>query len=172
MTPMNRSATLILVLVLLSACGWHLKGNRPLPPELQRVHLDYSGGYSVVDAPVIEQVENELRRRGAQVSRSPIESASRLRITHPIVDSRTQSVSPDGDQLEFEVISAVRYSLEVNGKERIPEQTVTARRDYSFRTNQLLSKQDEDRRVQEDMQKELASLVLLQLEARLSASGQ
>lgn len=162
------SSLILLASLMLNACGFQLKGSRALPPELAQVHLDYRKGLQVIDARVVEEVEAQLIRRGARVSRVPFEGASRLTIQHPDSESRTQSVGADGDEVEFEVITSVRFSLEVAGKERIPEQAVVTRRDYSFNSGQALSKQIEDDRLREDMETELAGLVLLQIESRLA----
>lgn len=170
MTAMIRIVLLSVVALTLSACGWHLKGNNPLPPELRQVYLAYSGGFTVVDATVVQEIEARLKQRGANVIRYPSDEVSKLTIVHPRIENRTQSVNADGDQVQFEIITAVSFSLEVDGEPRIEEQTVTTRRDYSFRTSQLLSAEHESRRLQDDMQEELADLVMLQLEARLANS--
>lgn len=164
-----RPLFIILSSCLLAACGWHLKGSGGLPAELQQVHLDYRQGLTVLNPVVVDEIEARLIRRGAKVTRYPREGASHLVIQRPRNERQTQSVGSDGDEIEFEAITTVTFSLKVDGEDRIPEQTVVARRDYSFDTGQALSKQLEDRRIQEDMEKELADRVMLQLESRLAA---
>ncbi|HVT37222.1 MAG TPA: hypothetical protein VHE37_16680 [Nevskiaceae bacterium] len=61
----NLSATLLVL--LLAGCGFHLAGNRPLPPQLKSVYIDVVAPYRVSEPPLESSLRGLLLRRGGRV---------------------------------------------------------------------------------------------------------
>ena len=156
------------VVTMTTACGFHLKGQRALPKEMQNVFLDYRRGLDVIQPVIIEEIQRSLRNRGGVVGRSPYTDATRLQVSHPRYQQRTQSVDLDGDTNEIEIVTTVTFGLYSGDGTMLINDTLVARRDYSFDPADALAQEEEARRLRESMGKELAELLLLRVEAQLS----
>src|SRR3546814_4226107 len=66
-----RVALILPLLFVLSACGFHLAGNKPLSDDLKKVYLDTTIPYSVTEPPIEAQLRAILQRRGAEVAKDP-----------------------------------------------------------------------------------------------------
>lgn len=165
---MTRVAFLTLVLAL-SACGFHLAGNRPLPEALRSVYIETVVPYRVSEPPVATALTSRLTRRGGVVTTRPEDAQSTLRLKQ--LDERREvlSVGPDGKALEFLLTTTVQFELVSRDKVLIPADTLSVSRDYSFNAQQVLPKEAEEARLREYIQDELAELILLRVDARLSS---
>lgn len=166
---MTRSLAAALALTL-SACGFHLAGNRPLPEPLRSVYIETVAPYRVSEPPVETALSSRLTRRGGFVATKPEDAQSTLRLRD--LDERRDvlSVGPDGKALEFLLTTTVRYELIGRDKVLIPSDTLSVSRDYSFNATQVLPKEAEEARLRDYIQDELAELILLRVEAQLSGA--
>ncbi len=156
--------------LLLSACGFHLAGSRPLPEPLKSVYVDMDLPYSVSEPPVEAALRARLVRRGATVTRTQDEATCTVRLRDLNEKREVLSVGPDGKALEFLLTTTVRY--EVLGKDQVllPSDTLTVSRDYFFNAQQVLAKEAEEARLRDYIQSALADLLMLRLEARLNVA--
>jgi LPS-assembly lipoprotein len=152
----------------LSACGFYLKGQRPLPLELSQVYIDYQPKYEVVQTPLESEIREQLTRRGAKVIDDPATATSKLSITKLNETRRVQSVGQTGKAIEYLLVTTVDFEFRVGKTLRVPSQSLTVQRDYSFDETQILAKEAERERRQQEMQEELASLILLRVDSALS----
>jgi len=153
---------------LLSGCGFHFAGTRPLPEPLQSVYVETVIPYRVTEPPVEAALRLRLARRGAIVTAHPEDARTILRLSD--IDERREmlSVGPDGKALEFLLTTRVRYELIGHDKVLVPSDTLSVSRDYFFNAQQVLAKEAEEARLRNYIQSDLAELIMLRLEARLS----
>lgn len=155
------------LLLFLSGCGFYLKGEKPLPAELSEVYLQISGN-DVIQSRLEETLRTMLTRRGARVvydSTAP----GRLAVLRLEENVRVLSVGPTGKGIEYEIETTAEFNYSVNGKLRVPRESLTVLRDYSFDETRVLAKEDEREQLQRAMQEELAGLILLRIDALLSS---
>ncbi len=157
--------------LLLTACGFHLAGKRPLPPSLASVYIDSVRPYQVSEPPVEAALRAGLRRRGAEVTSEQEKAATIIRLSEFKDRREVLSVGGDGKAIEYLLVSSVRYEVISNGRALLPPDTLMASRDYSFQPQQVLAKEAEEQRLREYIQSELAELLMLRLEARLGRAG-
>ena len=160
-----------LSVLALCACGFYLKGQKPLPVELAHVYIDYQPKYEVVQTPLEAEIREQLTRRGAKVAEDGGSATSRLSITKLNETRRVQSVGQTGKAIEYLLVTTVQFEFRVGKELRVPEQGLTVSRDYSFDESQLLAKEAERERRQTEMQQELANLILLRVDSALSRSA-
>jgi LPS-assembly lipoprotein len=160
-------AAIAIVALLLSGCGFHLAGSRPLPEPLKSVYVDMDLPYSVSEPPVEAALRARLVRRGAKVTSSQDEASCTVRLRDLDEKREVLSVGPDGKALEFLLTTSIRY--EVIGRDGVllPADTLAVSRDYFFNAQQVLAKEAEEARLRDYIQNALADLLLLRLEARL-----
>lgn len=159
------------VMALMTAqagCGFYWKGQRPLPPEMSEVYLDYrASNYEAIQSRLQESLRTNLERRGAHVVASNT-APGRLTVYKLEEETRVLSVGPAGKAIEYEIETTVEFDYSVDGVLRVPRASLSVLRDYSFDETRVLAKEAERKELQRAMQEELAHLMLLRIDAGLS----
>lgn len=109
----------MLLISLLSACGFHLRQSYLIAPELQTLYVSSEDPYGELTRLV---KQNLLNNEVTIVKRLDAKTPE-LRILKDNLDRRTLSVFPNGQVAEYELIYTVRFQL------RVPEQEP---QEYSF----------------------------------------
>jgi LPS-assembly lipoprotein len=157
------------VCLLLTACGFHWAGSRPLPPALAAVYIDVVTPYRVSKPPLEQALSSRLQRRGARLVGTLGAARTILRVSELKESREVLSVDPFGKAVEYKLTTRVQYLLVEGGAVLVPPDTIQVSRDYSFNAQQVLAKEAEELRLQTFMQDELAELLLLRIEAQLAA---
>lgn len=165
---MNMRFIPFVVALLLSACGFHLAGNRPLPAQLQYVFIDSTQPYRVSEPPVEAALRSLLQRRGGQVLDGIDHGASVIKLSN-INESRTVlSINASNTVLEYQITTSVGYQVFSGDKVLVPPDTISLSRSYSYNPQAVLAEEIKEARLREYMQKELAELLMLRLDTLLS----
>lgn len=96
-----------LIMVLISGCGFQLRGDYLLAPDLQSLYI------SSIDkhGELTRLVKQHLDRNQVEVVNNFSPSVPELRILKDKLDRRTLSVFPNGQVAEYELIYTVKYEL-------------------------------------------------------------
>lgn len=98
---------------LLSACGFHLRGNYLLADELQTIYVSSSD----IHGELTRLVKQHLTRNQVKVLNHSQKDIPELRILQDKLDRRTLSIFPNGQVAEYELIYSVHYQLRFAGKD-------------------------------------------------------
>ena len=103
---LNRSLPLVLALLLLGACGFHLQSKAELPPEMQRTRLEIALPHS----DFARRLETHLEQSGIKVV-TALEGAAVLEV--PTNESRKeiQSIGDNARVQEFLIRHTVKFRL-------------------------------------------------------------
>lgn len=154
-----RNALVLAAVLGLTACGFQLRGETSIPPEMSRTYISAPDNYSLF----YRKLRAELRRAGVEVVDSPGESSAVFSILTDITDQRVLSVSARNVPREFEVYYVVRYSVE-NGEQSImAAQSLTLTRDYTYDETLVLGKAREEELLREAIVDDLVRIILKQL---------
>jgi LPS-assembly lipoprotein len=142
----------------LIACGFHMRGAADVP-----FNSIYIQGSTIV---ISKALKKNLTLNSVKVLDSADTAELLLEIVGEENEKRILSLAGTGKVNEFELYYRVHYRTKLAGDALWSQvQTVEARRDYSYDDTQLLAKQGEEKRLNEDMQ----SSVVNSLVRRLSA---
>lgn len=120
---------------LLSACGFHLRGSEPLPPELNTIYLTSSSPYDSF----MQQLRMQLASRHIQVVNSASNNAITLTIHSNSLSNSQTSLSASEQTRSYSVTYTVVYSLNTfSGKEILAPRTVSATQTITLQPNQLI----------------------------------
>jgi LPS-assembly lipoprotein len=158
---LGRVSPVALAVVLIVGCGFHLRGQADLSPELAKTHIVGVSPYSEFAA----NLRQQLRANGVQIVDAE-QSTSTLRITRNVGGKRVLSVDQNGKVLEFELYSVV--SFEVTGQEKtilLKNQTISLSRSFLFDVNDVLGKAQEEALLREDLQEDVVRLIIYRLQA-------
>jgi len=155
--------TLVFALLLLSGCGFHLRGNIDLPADLKQMHVQGTSKYSGLGL----ELRRSLKTNGVEVVDEINSAQVVLRISSPAYTRRLLSVLGDsGKVAEYEL----SYSLDISLHDRkgsilLAPQTLRQLRDYTFDSDGVLGKGNEEARLRKDMERDLVRQVLSRLQA-------
>lgn len=164
---LSRRALLLLLAAGVSACGFQLRGGRPLPDVLRSVFIEVNQEYRTLEPPIVASLRSALRARGAEVQRKARDAEARLVIERLDEHRQVISVGSDGKAIEYELTTTIQYTVKADGRTVLPHQSLSLSRDYSFNADAVLAKEAEELKLREAMQAELAELMMLRLEASL-----
>ncbi|MGY0611628.1 MULTISPECIES: LPS-assembly lipoprotein LptE [unclassified Luteimonas] len=161
---MKRLRTLLAValVLLLPACGFHLREPLQLPPELTGVQVTARNPYS----PLRQSLTRTLERAGFDVSERAGEGIARLQIHSERWESQAISVDQFGRAQEFTLRYAAVFSLlDGDGEELVPEQVIELSRDYVSLPANSSGSESEREMLSREMEREMAAAVLRRIDA-------
>jgi LPS-assembly lipoprotein len=150
---------LLLVPLLLAACGFHLQGRTQLPRSLASARIEardpQSDFYSALRA--------SLLGSGAQLDAASADAAT-IHILDDDVSERVLTVSATRNiPTAFLLSYRVRVSVDYQGHELLAPELHTATREYSFDERALLAKQREREVLQQALADDLVALIMRRL---------
>ena len=152
----------VAVVAVLQSCGFHLRGEIDLPPEIHKLAID--------DVSTTSQIAPELR---IQLRRQKIQLLNNIEDAKLVIvidgehnQRRVMTVSPEGQVQEFELMYVVNYSIhnKDNKEASISNQSLTIRRGLRFDETAVLGKTSEETRLQQDMVRAAAEQILRRLQ--------
>lgn len=148
----------VLMACVLSSCGFKLRGDYLLPPELQTIYI------SSVDkhGELTRIVKQYLDINHVNIVNIYSADIPEIRILKDKLNRRTLSVFPNGQVAEYELIYEVRYQLRIANKE--PQNfSFELNRDYQDDPDIALAKSRELSLLLSEMRKVAADRILRDL---------
>ena len=164
-----RSALLAcLSLPLITACGFHLRGDLDLPPELARVQV------TGADRELVESVSEALARVGAILLDSDSDHTSsapsaRLALRAAPLERAVLTTDANGRATAYTFSYTVFYTVTVSGggsESARPTQSVSLQRAFDYAPTQQLQSEQEELFLASEMRREAAARIVRRL-ARL-----
>jgi LPS-assembly lipoprotein len=153
------SFALFLAVCGISACGFQLRGEPTIPPQMSRTYIAADDEYSLF----YRRFREELSRAGVEVVDSMIESSAVFSILTDDTDQRVLSVSARNVPREYEVYYTIYYSVDSGDESIMTPQTLTLTRDYTYDETLVLGKAKEEQLLREAIVDDLVRIVLKQL---------
>lgn len=149
----------LMMSLMLSACGFKLRGLYEVPEALRQVAL-----VSASQQP--SQIEPELRR-ALEINGISILDSTRyqLEILSERHTRRTATLTGDADADEYELRSEVRFRVidrQRDGLELIPERTLMTERVYTNQRDNITASSSQESLIRHQMQQDLAQQIVRQ----------
>jgi LPS-assembly lipoprotein len=142
-----------LLISLISACGFHLRGTVDLPAGIEPFYI---GSGNTNDVIYIE-LNNIFNANGLSLTEDPGEANYQLIITTQKPDRRSTAVGIDGRIAEYQLLETATYKLK-DKKGRIASGPIeiTERRTLQNNPNQVISTESEEKLLRTEMKRNLA----------------
>lgn len=156
---MTRAAVSVLTALLLSGCGFHLRGTADLPFETIFVPNATSG------------VALDLKRNlqvgtRARVVDDPRQAQAILQFTDETREKEILSLTGGGRVREFQLRYRVGFRVhDGKGGEFVPQSTILLTRDVTFSDTAVLAKEAEEQLLYRDMQSDMVQQIMRRLAA-------
>ncbi len=148
---------LLALAVMLAGCGFELRGSGGLPPEFAQTYVTGVDHRSVL----ARELDLGLSASGAEVVASEDEASAVLRIDQVEFKRREISIAIDATVLEYELSLEVGFEAQGRGNSLgIARQSVVSERVLRFEPASVLSKLNEERRLREAMERDVAQDIL------------
>lgn len=149
----------LVVTLLLTGCGFTLRGVTPLPPELRTLVL----ASAQPDGDFEREVRRALQNNGVRL----VDSGSdyRLVLGGEGISERTLSVNANARSGEYELALRVEYDLRHAGSVVSGPNLLSTTRVYLTDPENAVAKEEEAALIQDEMRRELAQQLLRQLQA-------
>ena len=155
LNTLTTSSLLLGVVLLVNACGFQLRGDYLLAPELQTLYISSADRHGELTREIKQHLTINQVNLVSQFNKNIPE----MRILKDTLDRRTLSVSPNGQVAEYELIYTVRYELRMANKD-IQAFKIELNRDYQDDPNFALAKSRELSLMLSEMRKEAADKIL------------
>ena len=148
----------ILIFGLIQGCGFQLRGDYLLSPQLQNLHVSSADKHGELT----RLVKQHLIINKINITPKLTENTPELRILKDTLDRRTLSVFPNGQVAEYELIYSVSYQLILNDDD-IRNYEIELDRDYQDDPNLALAKSRELTLMLNEMRQKAAEIILRNL---------
>ncbi|MFO1371163.1 MAG: LPS assembly lipoprotein LptE [Candidatus Competibacteraceae bacterium] len=155
-----------LAMLLLAGCGFQLRGQAQLPPELSVVYVNSQQAIGAPPGFVSRRLQLLLASNGVTVTRNPTQATATITILSE--DSGRRTVAADRFDIKREYFLAYSANYQVtlaNGKPLIAEEGVTTNRMLLFDENQVLGFEAAQESLVDGMADELAWQIIRRLQA-------
>jgi len=149
--------------LVMSGCGFRLRGAVEVPPDLNPLFIQPAG-----TSPVARAIQDRLRGTQVRLAATAKEAKLILRIQSEQRSSRVVAVDRNGKVLAFELHYRVAFdALGADGQVRLPRQEIDLVRGFDNPDTEVLGKQLEGELIFQDLIDDAADRVLIRLRAAL-----
>jgi len=149
--------------LLLSACGFHLRGALSLPADIGPIRVTAGDPYS----PLAEGLAQALQRSGGQaMAEGPREGVATLNVLVEKWGSNPIAVDAQGRAQEFTLQYATVFDLRrADGSIAVPSQTIELGRDYVAPPTDSDGAEAEREILQRELRREMVASILRRIDA-------
>jgi LPS-assembly lipoprotein len=158
---MRRAAWATAPLLLLAGCGFHLRGQTPLPAAVASPFVESEDPYS----PLYAALDKRLRAAGATPAVDATTATAVIRLHVDDSGRELLSVTADNKPGEYEVYYVAEFSVSSGVTELLPRNQVRLTRDYGYDESAVLAKEHEEQSLRIALAGEVADLILRRLAA-------
>jgi len=156
---MRAALAVLAAAVLMTACGFQLRGSSSLP--FDTIYVPGSGGGVALD--LKRSIESSSKTR---VVDNPKNAQAVFQLIEARQEKEILSLTGAGRVREYRLRYQVRYRVhDAKGRDLVPPTTLNQVRDVTFNDSQVLAKEAEDQLLYRDMQTDMVQQILRQLAA-------
>ncbi|WP_449427912.1 LPS-assembly lipoprotein LptE [Rhodanobacter umsongensis] len=156
-----QAALLLVPVLVLAACGFHLRESAALPPSLQRIHLNVTGGGEFP-----RMLTRALETSGVTVEDNGGAGIAELRV--PVAAFGTDSLTNGGYVRITEVSVHYQVQFDVAGPDGqllIPLQHINMSREYSYDATDTVGNASQVQAIQHSLNDDMVQAILFRLQA-------
>ncbi|WP_241674422.1 LPS assembly lipoprotein LptE [Candidatus Methylobacter oryzae] len=163
---LTKKAAIVAMALLLSACGYHLRGAFQLPENMKKVYVE--GG----SEPLREQFRQIIKASSAQLGSSREGAAIVIKIFNEDFNRRVLSLSTRGKSNEFELVYRLDYEL-ANARDTLltERQSVEISREYYNDQQFVIAKDNEEATIRTEMYQQAVHAIVNRARVVLEANA-
>jgi LPS-assembly lipoprotein len=148
---------------LLTACGFHLRGDIPLPPPLQKLYLKTTDPYGQLS----RNIKQYLRFSGVQLVDSPEEAETILVILNETNNEQLLSIGGTQQTRQYNITLTVSFEVtNSRGIVLVPPESLSETRSLTILSNQILGGSNEENNLFVQMRSAIVYDILSRLSSK------
>jgi LPS-assembly lipoprotein len=148
----------LLFTLLLSACGFQLRGHAGMP--FQSIHVDAANS----STPFVADLRRNLETNNVKLTSTAEQADVVLNIVSEVLDKQILSLSGAGRVSEYQLYFKVSLRAYDNqAHDWIPAEEMVIRRDYNYDDTQILAKQQEEAMLVQSMRDDMVQQIIRRL---------
>ncbi len=158
----TRTASLLTLMLtlLLSACGFHLRGEAAFALPFHTLYVKSTNAF----APFIVELKRGIEANGVQITETPEQAQLTLHIVSESTDKQILSLSSSGRVLEYRLLYRVSFqAYDNNQRDWLAPDEITLRRDFSYDDTQVIAKEQEEALLYQNMRNDAVHQMLRRL---------
>jgi LPS-assembly lipoprotein len=164
MSGLRRYITLALLVSLIQACGFQLRGALDLSQDMSPIYLQQNSLFDLG-----REIKLLLNANKLQIAENETQAKTQIALLSEGRSRRVLSVDSNGRVREYLLNYTVNFSIKIKQTTGINQQgrqdTITVRRSLVFDPEAVIAVVNESEILYKDMQRDVARLILLKLQA-------
>lgn len=164
MSGLRRYITLALLISLIQACGFQLRGALDLSQDISPIYLQQNNLFELG-----REIQSLLNANKLQIAENEKQAKAQLALLSELRSRRVLSVDSNGRVREYLLNYTVNFSIKIKQTTGINQQerqdTISVRRSLVFDPEAVIAVVNESEILYKDMQRDVARLILLKLQA-------
>ena len=159
---MNKLGIYGLMLLMLSGCGYHLRGSIDMPEELKNMYVFNAS------LPFQTELNAVLKSSKAKLATSPNDAGLVVKILREDITTRVLSIGSAGKSSESELNYVIRFQFFDNKEnELMDEQTIEIAREYFNDQSAVLAKTNEEQIIRKEIYKQAVRMMMVRARAAI-----
>ncbi|MEO8802482.1 MAG: LPS assembly lipoprotein LptE [Rudaea sp.] len=156
-----RASLLLLVVLALSACGFHLRQNADLPQSMQRIHLAVSGSNSFQ-----RELARALASAGVTVEDNAGPGIAELKVPTAAFSTETLTSGGYARISEYAIHYTVRFGVtDAGGQALVPLQNINMSREYSYDASNTVGNASQVAQIEKSLDNDMVQAIMFRLQA-------
>ena len=164
MSGLRRYITLALLVSLIQACGFQLRGALDLSQDISPIYLQQNNLFELG-----REIKALLNANKLQIAENEQQAKAQLALLSETRGRRVLSVDSNGRAREYLLNYTVNFSIKIKQTTGINQQgrqdTISVKRSLLYEPEAVLAVANESEILYKDMQRDVARLILLRLQA-------
>lgn len=161
MNRLLRVSLLLVPVLALPACGFHLRQSAALPASMQHMHLTVNGGGDLQ-----RNLARALEDSGVTLEDDGGPGIAELKIPVAQFGTDMASISGGARVTEYTVNYQVRFEVDdSNGQALVPQQRIDMSRDYSYDAANTIGTEAQVEEIRRSLNDDMVQAILFRLQA-------
>lgn len=156
------STFILLSVLFLTACGYHLRGAMDLPSDMKSIYIEGAS------APLTEQFRKALASSNVQLVNTRAAAGAIITVSNEDSLKRAASLGASGRANQYNLEYRLNYEItDVNNVQLVKSQPIEIRRDYFNDQQLILGKDNEELVIRNEMYQQAVRTMINQVRAGL-----
>jgi LPS-assembly lipoprotein len=154
---MLKNILILAILLSLTACGFHLYGQKAVPPQMQTMYLQSNNPYGTLET----NLKQSLRAVGVKFAGAANQAPVTLNITSANLNHGDSNTVSSAQATVYNFTYDVTFNLlDASGNPIIGQQTVQSARTLTLNPNEVLDANPEVDTTRQEMERELSFKII------------
>lgn len=162
----SKKIPLILSFLLLTACGYHLRGDIELPQGLESIYLESASGM------LQQEMKNAFKSSTVKITDSAANAGVIIKFSGENMVTQVMSLNTAGRANQFQLIYQLSFFIyEPSGKLLLADQKINVKRSYFNDQTAVLGKNNEENIIRTEMYQQAVNSIISRVSLAMASKS-